>query len=183
MNNNHNQARKTFASVAAPAPHKPTIADHPEQAREIIHRLVKSEDLSRANAAQWSMETIKHIALFCATGMAGSFAAMQIPKISAPIWHSIAGTLFFAAFALCIYRMHCTAILMKDVANDTQRRFEGVLWGGSKTLEDLFMSPESSAMFDSRWRWIYAMGWIASGLSVVGTAFLLAPIIRLHFQA
>ncbi|WP_286999677.1 MULTISPECIES: hypothetical protein [Comamonas] len=183
MNNVNKQARKTFAPAAAPAPHKPTIADHPEQAREIIHRLVKSEDLSRTNAAQWSMETIKHIALFCATGMAGSFAAMQIQKISSPLWHSIAGGIFFIAFALCIYRMHCTAILMKDIANDAKRRFEGVLWGGSKTLEDLFMSPESSAKFDSRWKWIYAMGWTASGLSVVGTAFLLVPIIHLHFQA
>lgn len=182
MNNNHNQARKTLESAAASAPHKPTIADHPEHAREIIHRLVKSEDLARTNAAQWSMETIKHIALFCATGMAASFAAMQIQSIRSPLWHSIAGGVFFIAFALCIYRMHCTAILMKDVANDAQRRFEGAFWGSSKTLEDLLMSPESSTEFDRRWKWIYAMGWTASGLSVAGTAFLLAPIIYSHFQ-
>ena len=182
MNNNHNQARQTSAPAAAPASHKPTIADHPDLAREIIHRLVKSEDLARTNSAQWSMETIKHIAFFCATGMAGSFAAMQIQKISSPLWHSIAGALFFVAFALCIYRMHCTAILMIDVANDAKRRFEGVLWGSSKTLEDLLVKPEFSTELDRRWRRIYAMGWTASGLSVVGTAFLLGPIIRLHFQ-
>ena len=180
MNNVHDQTRETFASGAAPAPHKPTIADHPELAREIIHRIVKSEDWARTNAAQWSMETIKHIAIFCATGMAGSFAAMQIPKISSPIWHSIAGGLFFVAFALCIYRMHRTTLYYEEVSRKSKKQFEAALWGEVTVLEDLCHKESEKEKCD--WKFVIRLGWIASGLAVMGTAFLLAPIVCSHFQ-
>ena len=179
MNNNHSQARKTLAS-AAPAPHKPTIADHPELAREIIHRLVKSEDWARTNAAQWSMETIKHIALFCATGMAGSFAAMQIPKISSPIWHSMAGVFFFIAFALCVYRMHRTAIHYEDISRSSKKQFENALWDRVSTLEDI--CHQESEHEKRSWDFVIRLGWVASGFAVAGTVLLLAPIVLPQLQ-
>lgn len=173
MNNDHNQAHNITQS-------KPTIASNPELAREIIHRLVKSEDLARTNAAQWSMETIKHIALFCATGMAGSFAAMQIPKISSPIWHSIAGVLFFVAFALCIYRMHRTAIHYEEISFSSKKKFEDALWGRATTLEDI--CHKESEHEKNSWNFVINLGWIASGFAVAGIIFLLVPIVfpQLH---
>lgn len=161
-------------------PQKPTIASHPELAREIIHRLIKSEDWARTNAAQWSMETIKHIAIFCATGMAGSFAAMQIQKISSPIWHSVAGGLFFLAFALCIYRMHRTTLHFEKISRDSKEQFEDFLWDRVTTLEDL--CHKESAKDKSDWDFVIRLGWIASSLAVAGTVFLLAPIACSHFQ-
>lgn len=159
---------------------KPTIASHPELASEIIHRLVKSEDWARANAAQWSMETIKHIALFCATGMAGSFAAMQIQKISSPVLHSIAGFLFFVAFALCIYRMHRTAIYFEQSAKNSKQHFEAVFWGQVTSLEELCLRESKDAI--SKWDFVIRLGWIASALAVAGTLFLLAPIVCPQIQ-
>lgn len=165
---------------ASPPQQKPTISSHPELAREIIHRLVKSEDWSRANAAQWSMETIKHIALFCATGMAGSFAAMQIPKISAPIWHTSAGGLFFVAFATCIYRMHLTAVYHENISRNSKKQFEDALWGKATSLEDLCHKESKKEKND--WNFIIYLGWIASGIAVIATACLLTPIVWPQIQ-
>lgn len=178
INKQHN---KIFGATGPYIP-KPTIESHPELAREIINRIVKAEDLARTTAAEWSIETIKHIALFCATGMAGSFAAMQVPKISSPLFHSISGLLFFFAFALCIYRMHCTVLLLETAARNSKQQFENALWGKSKTLEDLCTRSEQDIALDKKWPMVYLMGWIASGLAVTGTALLLIPIVWLQFQ-
>lgn len=180
MNNNHSQARKPLASASAPESRKPTIAEHPELAREIIHRLVKSEDSARTNAAQWSMETIKHIALFCATGMAGSFAAMQIPKISSPIWHTLAGAFFFIAFALCVYRMHRTVIHYEDIFRSSKKQFENALWGRVSTLEDI--CHQESEHEKRSWDFVIRLDWVASGFAVAGTVLLLAPMVLPQLQ-
>lgn len=177
MNNDHGQPRKLFQDYKPPTYRGQPAARHPEHAKVLIELHRQNESLQTNAALQWSLETMRHIALFCIAGAAAAFAVMQVTDVKMPLLQGSAGALFLASFGLCIYRMHRSTILCSNAISATQERLKFIGTTPAVTLEEiaapLAFSKEQKIFED----WTYRIGWISAGFATAGAVLLIGTII------
>jgi hypothetical protein len=177
VHNDHNQARPIFQNYKPPPYRGRPAAQHLEHAEVLIGILRQNESLQTDAALQWSMETMRSIALFCVAGAAAAFAVMQVSDVKMPLFQGIAGALFLIGFGLCIWRMHRSAGMCSDAVQLTQDRLRVIGKDPSITLEEiaapLIPSEEQKSFAD----WTYRIGWISAAFASSGAALLIATIV------
>lgn len=177
MNNDHGQPYKLFPGYKPPPSRGQQAAKHLDQAKVLVELHRQNEALQTNATLQWSLETMRHIALFCIAGAAAAFAVMQVAEVKMPLLQGIAGALFLVSFGLCIYRMHRSAILCSDAITATQERLRFIGTTPSVTLEEIaapLVFSKDQLVFKN---WTYRLGWISAGFASTGAFLLIGTII------
>ena len=177
MNNDHNQARKIFPDYKPPPYRGISAAKHPEHARVLIELHRQNEALQTNAALQWSMETMRNIALFCVAGAAAAFAVIQASDVKMPFFQGIAGALFLVGFGLCIWRMHRSAGVCSNAIAATQERLKFIGSDPSVTLEEIAAPLAFTKEQTCFANWTYRIGWISAMFASSGAALLIATIV------
>lgn len=177
MNSDHNQAKPLFQNYKPPPYRGRPAAQHLEHAKVLIELHRQNESLQTDAALQWSMETMRSIALFCVAGAAAAFAVMQVSDVKMPLLQGLAGALFLIGFGLCIWRMHRSAGVCSNAVQLTQERLRLIGGDLSITLEEiaapLIVEKKQKRFAD----WTYRIGWISAAFASLGAALLIATIV------
>lgn len=139
-------------------------------------RLMYGEKLSRETSLIWTLETMKHIALFCGAGAAASFTAMQVPSISMPLMQSVAGLFFLTGFCLSVYHLHVNAEATADFAKQLQKRWEESL-NPNISLDYLGSPIGEQEVWEKIQRKVKSLGWFAAACGLAGACLLVFPVI------
>lgn len=147
-----------------------------EMIRVIRERLLYGEKLARDSGLLLTMETMKHIALFCGAGAAAAFTAMQVQSISMPLVQSFAGLFFLAGFGLSVFHLHLNAVHCVVLAELYKKRWAESLNDENTIsyIDSPIADPETTLKMKKK---VEAVGWSSAIAGVIGACLLVLPVI------